>query len=116
MKVDWIQKLSSRKFWLCLCGFISALLVAFNVGENDIAQVTAIISAFGTLMIYILSEGAVDKANALANQTMTSVTSTNNTEKTYTTLLNKDLNKEAEAINANTTVKSETEEKVKIYG
>ena len=86
--IDWKQKLSSRKFWAALGGFVSALLVAFHVGENDIAQVAAIISAFGTLIIYILSESAVDAAAAGAAQTIT----TNNTEKTYSTVMSKDLN------------------------
>lgn len=92
MKIDWIQKLSSRKFWLCLIGFVTALLVAFNVGDNWVSQVSAIISAFGTLVIYILSESKVDAAAASADQTVT----TNNTEKTYNTVMSKDLNAEQE--------------------
>ena len=98
-KIDWIQKLSSRRFWCCLAGFIVALLVAFNVGENTISQITAIISAFGTLMIYMLSESGVDKARAAAEQTVT----TTNTEKTYNTVLSKDLNAEQVAKNQTTT-------------
>lgn len=98
-KIDWIQKLSSRRFWLCVIGFVSALLIAFNVGQNTISQITAIISAFGTLIIYILSEGGVDKAAAGANQSVT----TTNTEKTYNTVLSKDLNAEQAGKNQTTT-------------
>ena len=86
-KIDWIAKLSSRKFWVCVIGFITALLVAFNVGENTISQIAAIISAFGTLIIYILSEGGVDKAAAGASQTMTTTT-----QKNTSTVMSKDLN------------------------
>ena len=88
MKIDWIKKLSSRKFWICVVGFVSALLIAFNVGENTISQITAIISAFGTLVIYILSESAVDKAAAGASQNVTTTT----TEKHISTVMSKDLN------------------------
>ena len=91
-KIDWVQKLSSRKFWVCVVGFVSALLVAFNVGENWVSQVSAVIMAFGTLIIYILSEGRVDAAAAGANQTVT----TSNTEKTYNTVMSKDLNQAKE--------------------
>lgn len=63
MKIDWKSKLSSRKFWALIAGFIGSLLVAFNVGENEIAQVTAIITAFGSVAVYILAESSVDKAN-----------------------------------------------------
>ena len=86
--INWIKKISSRKFWTCLIGFISALLVAFHVGENDIAQVTAIISAFGTLIVYIISEGAVDAAREKATQSIVTTT----TEKNISTIMNKDLN------------------------
>ena len=89
-KIDWVQKLSSRRFWLCVIGFVSALLIAFNVGQNTISQITAIISAFGTLIIYILSEGGVDKAAAGASQTMTTTTTT--TQKNTSTVMSKDLN------------------------
>ena len=60
MKIDWKRKLSSRKFWVALGGFVTAILVAVNYTEAEIAQVTAIISAFSTLIIYILTEGYVD--------------------------------------------------------
>lgn len=91
-KEDILRKLASRKFWVALAGFIGSLLVAFNIGENDIAQVTAVITAFGSLMVYILSESAVDAASASANQTLNQT----HTEKTTTTqtVLSKDLNAE----------------------
>lgn len=31
--INWKQKLSSRKFWVALVGFISAVLFAFNYAE-----------------------------------------------------------------------------------
>lgn len=62
--IEWKRKLSSRKFWALLAGFISSLLVAFNFGENEIAQVTAIITAFGSVAVYILSEASIDRAHA----------------------------------------------------
>lgn len=99
MKIDWIKKISSRKFWVCVVGFISALLIAFHVGENTISQITAIISAFGTLVIYILSESAVDKAAAGASQNVTTTT----TEKHISTVMSKDLNAEQAAKNQTTT-------------
>ena len=60
MKIDWKRKLSSRKFWAALIGFITAILVAINFTEAEIAQITAIVSAFAILIIYILTEGKID--------------------------------------------------------
>ena len=62
MKINWIQKLTSRKFWAAIVGFITAILVALNYSDMEIGQVAAIITAGGTLIAYICAEGAVDKA------------------------------------------------------
>lgn len=58
--VNWKQKLSSRKFWVALIGFISAMMFAFNFAEADIEKVTSVIMAGATLITYILTEGYVD--------------------------------------------------------
>ncbi len=58
--INWKQKLSSRKFWAAVVGFVSALLVGFGMADNDIAQVTSIVMAGGALIAYIFSEGWVD--------------------------------------------------------
>ena len=62
MKIDWKQKLTSRKFWAAVIGFVTALLTAFNVDSLTIEQVTAIISATAVLIAYIIGEGLVDSA------------------------------------------------------
>lgn len=61
-KINWKQKLTSRKFWAALIGFITAMLVAFNVPDMTIEQVTAVITAGATLIAYIIGEGMVDAA------------------------------------------------------
>ena len=59
-KINWVHKLTSRKFWVALIAFISALLVAFKVDAGSIEQVTSIIMSFASLIAYILAEGFVD--------------------------------------------------------
>lgn len=59
-KINWKQKLTSRKFWAAVVGFVTALLVGFGMGDSDIAQVTSIIMAGATLIAYIIGEGLVD--------------------------------------------------------
>lgn len=54
------NKLASRKLWVTITGFVTAILVMFNVSDSDISQVTAIISAFGLLVAYVLAEGYID--------------------------------------------------------
>lgn len=62
-KINWKRKLTSRKFWLAVIGFVTALLVAFNVDKLTVEQVVAIISALGTLVAYIIGEGMTDAAS-----------------------------------------------------
>lgn len=66
-KENLIRKLTSRKFASALLGFITAVLIAFKMSENDIAQIVAIIGSFLTLISYILAEGQIDAA-AINNQ------------------------------------------------
>lgn len=62
-KIDWVRKLTSRKFWMALVAFITALLVAFNVDTGSVEQITSIIMSFASLIAYILAEGFVDASN-----------------------------------------------------
>lgn len=61
-KINWKQKLTSRKFWAALIGFITAMMVAFGVDNLTIEQVVAMITAASTLIAYIIGEGMVDAA------------------------------------------------------
>lgn len=61
-KIDWKSKLTSRKFWAAVIGFITAIMIAFNVPDLTIEQVTAIVTAGATLIAYIIGEGMVDAA------------------------------------------------------
>lgn len=58
--IDWKKKLTSRKFWVAIVGFITPLLLAFGVAENDVTQVAAIIMAGADALGYIIAEGLVD--------------------------------------------------------
>ena len=62
MKINWKQKLTSRKFWAAVTGFVTAILVAFKVDKLTIEQVVSVISASAVLIAYIIGEGLVDSA------------------------------------------------------
>lgn len=64
MKIDWARKLTSRKFWTAIVGFITPLLLAFGVADEAVTQVAGIIMAGGTLVAYIIAEGLTDAAAA----------------------------------------------------
>ena len=55
-----IRKLTSRKLWVALISFVSAIMMYFNCAESEVAQVSTIIMAFGTMISYIVAEGFAD--------------------------------------------------------
>lgn len=61
MKINWKQKLSSRKFWAMVAGVALCVCVIFGVEDITAQQIIALITAVGTLVAYIFSEAAVDK-------------------------------------------------------
>lgn len=61
-KHDIIRKLTSRKFWVAVVGFITPLLLAFGVAETTVTQVTAIIMAGADVVAYLIAEGMADSA------------------------------------------------------
>lgn len=64
MKINWIQKLTSRKFWAAIVAVITCVCVIFGVDELTTEQVTALVMAVGALIAYILGEGFVDAQRA----------------------------------------------------
>lgn len=59
-KIDWVKKLTSRKFWLAVANFVTMLIVALGGTENEAAQVSALIIAGATVIAYIIGEGLND--------------------------------------------------------
>lgn len=58
--VDWKKKLTSRKFWAAVAGFVAPLMVAFGAGESTATEVTALIMAGASVIAYIIGEGLTD--------------------------------------------------------
>ena len=67
MKIDWARKLTSRKFWAAIIGFVTSILLAFGATDMTISQITGIISAASIAIAYIIGEGLVDVASIKAN-------------------------------------------------
>jgi uncharacterized membrane protein len=64
MKINWKEKLTSRKFWAALMAVILCLLSIFGVEELTAEQVEALGWAVASLIAYILGEGFVDAKNS----------------------------------------------------
>ena len=63
MKIDWKRKLTSRKLWVALAGFVAGLIVAFG-GDSEVAEtVSGCILSGAAVLGYVIGEGLADGAN-----------------------------------------------------
>lgn len=60
---NWKQKLTSRKFWMAVVGVVISIMVMFGYSEEEQTKATALITATGTLIAYIIGEGLTDSAH-----------------------------------------------------
>jgi hypothetical protein len=63
-KIDWIRKLTSRKLWLAVAGFVSGCIMAFGGTESRAAEIGGLILQGASVLSYILAEGWRDAAEA----------------------------------------------------
>lgn len=63
MKIDWKRKLTSRKLWLAIAGFVSGLIIAFGGTENTAEIVSGCILQGASVVGYLLAEGLADASN-----------------------------------------------------
>lgn len=66
-KEDLIRKLTSRKFWAAVCGFVTGLLIFLGKSQQTATQVTALIMSAASVIAYILGEGLIDAARESAD-------------------------------------------------
>ena len=57
-----LQKLKSRKFWAAVVGTVTGIAMIFGLDEGTISTVAGAVMSAGSLLTYILVEGANDKA------------------------------------------------------
>lgn len=61
-KINWKQKLTSRKLWAALVGVVAGLAAAFGITESEYAQVAGLVTAAVSVVSYIFGESKVDAA------------------------------------------------------
>ena len=63
-KINWVSKLTSRKWWTSITSFVTLLIVAFGGTESTATQVAAIIMAGAIVIGYTIGEGLIDSQRA----------------------------------------------------
>jgi len=60
MKINWKQKLSSRKFWVAVSSIVAGLMVIIGSSDGDVEAIAGAIIAVGGAVAYIITEGKID--------------------------------------------------------
>ena len=63
MKIDWKRKLTSRKLWVSLAGFVAGLIVIFGGSQENADKVSGAILSGAAVVGYVLGEGLANGAN-----------------------------------------------------
>lgn len=58
--MDWKRKLTSRKFWAMIAGFITGIIILCNSPDKSPEKIAAVIMSAGSLIGYIIGEGLAD--------------------------------------------------------
>lgn len=63
-KENIIRKLTSRKLWVAVAGFVSGLVVAFD-GDAEVAEtISGLILQAASVIGYLVAEGLADASHA----------------------------------------------------
>lgn len=62
-KQDFIRKLTSRKLWVAVAGFVSGLIVAFDGDAKTAETISGLILQGASVLGYLVAEGLADAGN-----------------------------------------------------
>ena len=64
MKIDWKRKLTSRKFWISIAGFVAGMIVIFGGSQEVADKISGSIMSAAAVVGYVVGEGLADGANS----------------------------------------------------
>ena len=63
MKIDWKRKLTSRKLWIAVAGFVAGMGIIFGGSDETAETISGAILSGAAVVGYIFGEGLTDAAN-----------------------------------------------------
>ena len=68
MKIDWKRKLTSRKFWISIAGFVAGMVVIFGGSQETADKISGSIMSAAAVVGYVVGEGLADSTNGSHNE------------------------------------------------
>lgn len=62
MRIDWRKKLTSRKLWISVAGFVAGLIIIFGGSQENADKISGAILSGAAVVGYVLGEGLTDAA------------------------------------------------------
>lgn len=62
-KIDWKRKLTSRKLWIAVAGFVTGIIIAFGGSDETANTVSGCIMSGAAVIAYTIGEGLADGGN-----------------------------------------------------
>ena len=62
MKIDWKRKLTSRKLWVAVAGFVAGLIVLGSGSQETADKISGAILSGAAVIGYVLGEGLADSS------------------------------------------------------
>lgn len=63
-EINWKRKLTSRKLWVSVAGFVTGLMLYLGHTEAEASQVAALILSGASVLAYCIGEGLADGGNS----------------------------------------------------
>lgn len=67
MKINWKQKLTSRKLWVAVIGIAVGISMAFGIESCEYAELAGTVMSVISVAAYIFGEAKIDAARIDAN-------------------------------------------------
>ena len=61
--MDWKRKLTSRKLWVAVAGFVAGLIITFGGAQETADKISGSILSGAAVVGYVLGEGLADGGN-----------------------------------------------------
>ena len=69
MKIDWKRKLTSRKLWISIAGFVTGLIIIFGGSQETADKISGSIMSGAAVIGYVIGEGLADGSSTTTTTT-----------------------------------------------
>ena len=68
MKIDWKRKLTSRKLWISIAGFVTGLIIIFGGSQETADEISGSIMSGAAVIGYVIGEGLADGSSTTTKE------------------------------------------------